>query len=235
MKTKATIALAMIMIPASLMLMSCNKDNETLIPTDNSAIEKALYAEDSAILQTPCDSIIAEPLSAEETAALLQLREEELLAHDVYTALAVYYPVPVFTFIPKSELRHASAILRLLQKYQLEDPAANHQAGVFSTPELQELYNTLVEQGSVSFVDALTVGATIEDLDIRDLMDLMLIVDNQDISWVFANLTKGSRNHLRSFSKQLTLNGSSYAPQYISEELYLQIINSPYERGPVKP
>lgn len=236
MKTAKSLFLAVMLIPATMLLMSnCTKDKETLTSDDAASVEKSLYAEDSTILQQNCDSLPFEELSPEEVNALLLMREEELLAHDVYTGLSAVYQIPVFTFISRSELQHSTAIQRLLQKYELPDPAVNHVTGVFANSDLQTLYNSLMEQGSASLKAALTVGATIEDLDIKDLMDLSEVADNQDILWVFANLTKGSRNHLRSFSKQLTLQGVSYAPQFISEELYLQIVNSPHERGPVRP
>jgi len=236
MKTAKSLFLAVMLIPATVLLMSnCTKDKETLTSDDAASVEKSLYAEDSTILQQNCDSLPFEELSPEEVNALLLMREEELLAHDVYTGLSAVYQIPVFTFISRSELQHSTAIQRLLQKYELPDPAVNHVTGVFANSDLQTLYISLMEQGSASLIAALTVGATIEDLDIKDLMDLSEVADNQDILWVFANLTKGSRNHLRSFSKQLTLQGVSYAPQFISEELYLQIVNSPHERGPVRP
>ena len=236
MKTVKSLLVAMMLIPATVLLMNnCTKDNETMAATDEASVEKVLYAEDSLILQQKCDSLPYEDLNPEEVNALILMREEELLAHDVYTGLSAVYQIPVFTFISRSELQHATAIQRLLQKYELPDPAENHVAGVFTSNELQTLYTSLMEQGSASLIAALTVGATIEDLDIKDLMDLSEVADNQDILWVFANLTKGSRNHLRSFSKLLTRNGVSYAPQLISEELYLQIVNSPHERGPVRP
>lgn len=41
--------------------------------------------------------------------------------------------------------------------------------GVFVNPSLQALHDDFVRRGSLSLVDALTLGAKIEDLDIVDL------------------------------------------------------------------
>jgi len=49
----------------------------------------------------------------------------------------------------------------------------------------------------------LIVGITIEDLDIKDLQEKLKITDNNDVKMVFENLMKGSRNHMRSFYKQI--------------------------------
>lgn len=75
------------------------------------------------------------------------------------------------------------------------------------------------------------MGATIEDLDIYDLNNWSLKADNQDILFVFQNLTKGSRNHMRSFYSQIISSGGSYAAQYISQAELDAIINSPKETG----
>lgn len=48
------------------------------------------------------------------------------------------------------------------------------------------------------------VGATIEDLDIKDLQEAAAQTDKQDIIAVYANLERGSRNHMRSFTKNIT-------------------------------
>ena len=97
---------------------------------------------------------------------------------------------------------------------------------------MQGLYDSLAAQGKASLIDALIVGATIEDLDIYDLHRLLAVVDNQDITVVFENLQKGSRNHLRAFSARLDDMNIVYTPVYLSQQEYDEIVNSPMERGP---
>ena len=119
----------------------------------------------------------------------------------------------------------------LINKYGLIDPAANHMTGTFTNQSLQSLYNTLVSSGSASLINALTVGVTIEDLDIKDLKDHMLSIDNQDITCVFSNLMRGSRNHLRSFYANILFTGGTYTPQYLTQDEFNAIVNSKHEFG----
>lgn len=216
--------------PAVLLLGSCNANEDAVAP-ETSATEKSTLDDESLTFCCNFDSLPIETLSQAETDALLLMREEELLARDVYIVFYAVYNVPVFNNISKSEQQHADAVARLFSRYNLTDPAANHQPGIFVNQDLQALYTSLVAQGGISRIEAFKVGATIEDLDIKDLMDLVQEVDNQDILMVFANLTKGSRNHLRSFSKLLLNSGFTYVPQFISPELYQWIITTPHERG----
>lgn len=60
----------------------------------------------------------------------------------------------------------------------------------------------------------------------------MLATPAPDIALVDANLEKGSRNHLRAFTRQLTANGATYTPSYISQEQYDEIVAGDMERGP---
>ncbi len=123
------------------------------------------------------------------------------------------------------------AVNELLEKYGLEDPAEDNSEGIFTSEALQNLYNTLISNGSDSETAALLVGATIEDLDIYDLEELLLATDNADIQTAYQNLVKGSRNHMRSFVGLLDSYGVEYQPQYISQEDLEDILDSPYERG----
>jgi hypothetical protein len=172
-------------------------------------------------------------LSAEEAAGLTQMREEEKLARDVYQAMFEKWELAVFSNIARSEQRHMNAIKALLDKYGMADPVTDSAAGIFTNPEMLTLYTDLVEKGKTSLVDALQVGATIEDLDIKDLYDFLEQTDNTDIKTVYQNLAKGSRNHLRTFTYQLALNGAAYEAQYLTADKIDDIINSPRERGRV--
>lgn len=177
------------------------------------------------------DQLPYEDLSDAEKAALAFMREEEKLARDVYLYLYDIWGLQVFSNIANREQSHTDAVLRLIQKYDLADPAEANLPGVFSDPVLQGLYDTLIAQGTPSLMDALIVGATIEDLDIHDLHRQMTSVDNEDITVVFDNLLKGSRNHLRAFSSLLDDMNVVYIPVYISQSEYDSIVNSPMETG----
>lgn len=172
-----------------------------------------------------------EDLSEEEIAGLTLMREEEKLARDVYLALYEEWNAPIFNNIAQSEQQHTDMVKVLLDKYEIGDLFID-EAGVFSNQDLAGLYSELVTLGSQSLIDALTVGMTIEDLDIYDLENALESVDNTDIQTVYENLMKGSRNHLRSFYSQLTALSGTYEPQYISVEEFEAILASDMERGP---
>jgi hypothetical protein len=174
----------------------------------------------------------AKDVSPEEEAGLSFMREEEKLARDVYTVLYAKWNLRVFNNISRSEQMHTDAIKALLEKYDLSDPVVNDDLGVFQNQDLQNLYDGLVASGDSSLINALYVATAIEEIDILDLQkELENVVDNQDITFVYENLMRGSRNHLRAFVKNLSSNGIEYAPRYLSEEAYLEIISSDHEHG----
>lgn len=185
-----------------------------------------------SLLRSQLNSYQLGTLTPLEEEGLLMMREEEKLAHDVYTTLYNQHRLPIFNNIAASELTHTEAVAALLERYQLTDPVTDQTVGVFSNSEFSYLYSVLVENGRISLLEGLYVGAQVEELDIYDLMRLSDdIIDNPDIELVYSNLLKGSRNHLRSFYSQILNNNGSYHPQYISQALFDEIVNSPIERG----
>ena len=172
-----------------------------------------------------------EEVSDAEMQFLLTMREEEKLARDVYNYLAGRWNLRVFSQIALSESKHMAAIKLLLDKYLIADPVGEDVPGLFSRSDFQELYVMLTTAGGASIQEALKVGATIEDMDINDLMRAIAESDSQDILTVFQNLAKGSRNHLRTFVSHLQSLQVVYVPQYISQELFDAIINSDPEHG----
>jgi hypothetical protein len=162
------------------------------------------------------------------------MREEEKLARDVYLTLGDMWGMQIFSNIATSEQTHTDAIKTLLERYELNDPVTDDSIGVFTDLNMQKLYADLITQGSESLLAALIVGATIEDLDIKDLDEAMAENSKSDIEIVYQNLQKGSRNHMRAFVRQIERNGGTYSPQYISVSDYESILSSSQERGRIE-
>lgn len=159
-------------------------------------------------------------LDATETEGLIYMREEEKLAHDVYITLYQQWGLSTFNNIANSEDRHENKIETLLNNYQIEDPVGDNPIGVFVNPDLQQLYNNLLAQGSQSLTEALKVGVLIEETDIADLQTRIAQTDNPDIQQVYKQLLSGSNNHLSSFTSNLTgetgnTNSSNYSTNQI--------------------
>ncbi|MBK8353352.1 MAG: DUF2202 domain-containing protein [Saprospirales bacterium] len=182
-------------------------------------------------MQEQIASLPKEAINIEERNGLILMREEEKMAHDVYSFLYDKWNIMIFNNIASSEQTHTDAVLKLLDKYDIDDPASGKNIGVFNDTSLQRMYNQLLINGNYSLLSALTVGATIEDLDIYDLEKLILKADNQDIAFVYNNLLKASRNHMRAFYSQIVYNGGTYRAKYISQQQLEDIVNSPKEVG----
>lgn len=157
------------------------------------------------------------------------MREEEKLARDVYLYAYEQYNLNIFQNIAQSEGRHMDATLQLIEKYGLTDPVVNDHMGTFANPDLSALYTTLTAQVDESLEAALLVGATIEDLDIRDLNVAISHTDKADIIEVYSMLNCGSKNHIRAYVSQLENRGGQYIPQYISVESYNEILGGAHE------
>jgi len=147
--------------------------------------------------------ISATDLSEVEAAGLIYMREEEKVARDVYLMLYEQWGIQIFKNIAEAEETHMAAVAELLDRYGLTDPAADTAVGVFTNPELQALYDQLLEEGRQSLAAALRVGALVEEVDIVDLEIYSAQTDNEDVVLVYRNLLKGSQNHLRAFSSTL--------------------------------
>jgi hypothetical protein len=187
-------------------LASCNKEDE---PTGG----------------TPDTNPSVSLLTDQEKTDLLFLREEEKLARDVYLYAFDKYNFEVFQQIAGSEQVHMDEVKVLLDKYELEDPASVDK-GVFNDAILQNLYNQLIAMTDTSLVGGLTAGMIIEDMDMADIGNFEANTTITDILDVHEFLKCTSRNHMRYFYMDLTKNGGTYSPQYISQTDYDEIVNS---------
>jgi hypothetical protein len=153
---------------------------------------------------TPTPSPTATASATVDAAVAKQLtymREEERLAHDVYTALYKLYPdATSFSRIAVSEQRHGETMGLMLTRYGLADPSAGLSAGTYANDTLTKLYAQLMTQAKVSVTEAYKVGVAIEETDIADLKTSLAGNVPADVKAAYTNLRAGSDNHLASFT-----------------------------------
>jgi hypothetical protein len=186
----------------------------------------------TSVIQTNMQSafVVTPALTDTELASILKMKEEEKLAGDVYTLLYQKWGSQIFSRISAAEDNHLNAILTLLKNYGSSDTLVG-EVGTFESSEAQSLYNDMVTKASTSLEEAYKTGALIEEMDINDLTMLLSNTTNENVTLVFENLLKGSRNHLRAFYRQLTNLGVTYTPVYINQAEYDQIVNAAMENG----
>ncbi len=170
-------------------------------------------------------------LTAEEEADMLFMREEEKLARDVYILLYDQWADAVFDNIAESEQRHMDSMAVLLNTYGLTDPVQDSRVGAFTNPDLATLFTTLTVRGQVSQLEALGVGAFIEEVDMRDIQAAIDNSGHADITQTYENLLRGSRNHLRAFVRTIENLGVVYEAQVLPQSDVDAIVDSPIERG----
>ena len=156
----------------------------------------------------------------------------ELTVMENLLFFAELYDVPIFANIAASESRHMGAVGRLVLKYGLTDPVVDDTVGIFVNSFLLEKYYELVAKGQLSELDALMVGAFIEELDIIDLQESIEKTDEADIEELYFNLMRGSRNHLRAFVELIEeATGENYEAQLLDQDEVDAITDSPFETG----
>lgn len=182
-------------------------------------------------------------LDFNEATHLAFMREEEKLARDVYIKLGMLYPDSiVFGNIDNSEQRHTDAVKGVLEQHGLEDPNSNDNIGVYTGEAygeyFTEKYIYLIEKASASELDALYIGALIEELDMMDIghcpqeivqqdngIDTvdqcgLVYTDEPDIINLYESLLNGSESHLRGYVRAIEaiVGKGSYTAQLLSQE-----------------
>lgn len=191
----------------------------------------------------------ASGLDLNETEHLVFMREEEKLARDVYITLGMRFPgLKVFGKIDDAEQRHTCAVCDMLKKYGVADPNTNDNVGVYTGenygPYFTEKYQQLIERGSVSAIEALHVGAYIEETDMIDIRYCpqevieqvdgidkdtdcgQIYTDNPSVERLCGSLLEGSENHLRAFVRNIEQRQGegTYEAQVLSQEQVDEIL-----------
>ena len=183
-------------------------------------------------------------LDATEASHLTFMREEEKLARDVYLTLADLYPgQQVFNQIAtRAEQTHTDTMRDKLDQFNLPDPNPNtnelpSSIGVFTGEEwgwyFTEKFALLTTKAGVSELDALYVGAFIEELDMYDIVVCPQVMidrgysspcgleytDERSLQTAYSALVSGSKSHLRAYVEQIEtfIGVGNYVAQYITQ------------------
>lgn len=200
-------------------------------------------------------------LNEGDGAHLIFMRSEEKLARDVYLTLSGMYPEqPVFSRIATTaEQRHTDKILDMLLKFAVDDPEPAtlpavlppvDQIGVFENPYFatyfSDKFSLLKSKAEVSLLEALKVGALIEELDMKDINYCNEVVYDvfefpapppaycgltvtavRPLQNTLGHLLAGSENHLCAFVRQIgPLSESCYDAQYLTQQEVWDIIDA---------
>ena len=189
-------------------------------------------------------------LDYNEKTHLFFMREEEKLARDVYQTLGTMYPdSAIFGNIDDSEQQHTTAVKAMIENYGYEDPNTNDNVGVYTGEDFgwyfTEKYNELVERASISELEALYVGAFIEELDMMDINQCPAVIvetdnsinevtecgkvytDNADIQRLYSSLLDGSDSHLEGYVQNIEkiIGEGNYQAQVLSQEMVDAILD----------
>jgi len=164
-------------------------------------------------------------LTPREAEGVLFIWEEEKVARDLYAELYRAKKLEVFLDLERSEQSHMDQAKTLVDKYQLVLPVGD-EPGAFSNQTLIDLYEELLARGMRSEEDALRVAAAFEEISIMDLEKELEVAENEDVRVVFQGLLAGSRKHLRSYVRDLEDMGIMYAPQFLSEREFEDVMKA---------
>ena len=147
-----------------------------LIPATLIYAQRQSYSD--TVAQVPTAS---QALTSADIEGLKFMREEEKMARDVYQVLGDRWNLRSFSNINQAEQRHMDQVKMLMQSYGIADPVVSDKVGVFANPQLAAMYTKLVQRGQTSLLEALMVGALIEETDIKDLRDRLNATANPQI------------------------------------------------------
>ncbi len=202
-----------------------------------------VHAGTAQSIKKSIDSKASKTVDFNERLHLIFMREEEKLARDVYITLGMQYKdLSVFGNISTSEERHTCSVCDKLGEYDIPDPVTNDNVGVFSGEEFGDYftqkYEQLVTRGRQNRLEALMVGAYIEELDMIDINYCPKVIvetyenidsdgdcgkvytDNADIQRLYASLIEGSESHLRAFVDNIEklIGAGQYKAQLLTQE-----------------
>ncbi|MFB6226179.1 MAG: DUF2202 domain-containing protein [Candidatus Paceibacteria bacterium] len=171
------------------------------------------------------------PLGEEVEMDLIYLIEEEKVARDLSYKFSQKYDEKIFTEVYKAENTHLKAVQRFIRNYKLDDPTSKNGVGEFKNPQLQKIYDEKLSSGKENKNKAYQSLLWVLEKNINDININKDSTDKDDILFVYNNLIRSSKNHIRAIDSLLSKEGGSYSPEHLSKAKYESIISSDIDSG----
>lgn len=133
--------------------------------------------------------------------------------------------IPRWNVVPRAAVKHRfldraeiQEAIEMLQKHINSASDINSKVNPFVKQGLVSLFDNLMTQGKLSALEALYVGAAIEEVDMLDLQQAIDKATNKHIRRMYENLLSASRNHLRTYIKQIEAQGNTYETLFLSQD-----------------
>src|SRR6476620_4362177 len=166
-------------------------------------------------------------LSPAETKALINLHDNQKLSLFVYDSLYAIWGINPFGNIRSAESQHVNFLDDVADNYalELETNEPGNSAATFTTPQAETIYQESISKGSLSVVDALKMGARLEEMSLQVLHNAKAVTIKSDLLHTFDILAMGSKNNLQAFNRRLKMYGITYEPGFLEQKDFRNIIN----------
>lgn len=164
-------------------------------------------------------------LTTLEIKNLLNINEGEKLSRDVYTKMSSLWNDELFVSLREQEEEHKKEIETLLTRYLLGSYVSLGAEGEFNSADTKQLYLEIITEGELSIINALTVSAKTEELEIRDLRIAQSLSQRADILGIYQKLESHSKENLKLINQHLIdQTGTSYLPKFLTTEEFAEIV-----------
>ena len=172
-----------------------------------------------------------ENLTKKEKWALLFILEEEKMIRDLSYNFSDKYEDKIFEDIYKAENSHIDPVQKIVRDYNLDDPSSKKDVGEFHNPQIRMIYDELLKQGQKDKVSAYKALLQALERNISNLNENIDKTDKDGILFLFRNLRRSSKNHMKSLLNKINSQGENYQPAHLSKPKLNSIKESEIDSG----
>lgn len=159
------------------------------------------------------------PTTKSEQEGLNWLREYTKLSQDVYHDIYLIWDVDIFKSIEYLEGKDLLLIDELIDDYNLTNPTKDLAKGEYQSQYITRLYKEFSSKYEKSEYEAIRIAATIEDLMISDLNELLKYSTNRDFINIFTKIRYSAISHIRAVNNYMKkIYYDEYHSQFLSSK-----------------